>query len=148
MVAYAHHGVRGDALHGSLVFHLDPGRAGGELPFLPPRWRGPRPFGGGIGGGRSSSRTGDFWGQIGGPGPRVGPTRHPCPGGVALRCRLGPEMTSLWPRIEPLLAPVTKPPGYIGGELGVREPVHGPGRVAWLLVYPDTYEIGLPNQGL
>ena len=27
-------------------------------------------------------------------------------------------------------------------------PVHGAGQVAWLLVYPDTYEIGLPNQGL
>ena len=26
--------------------------------------------------------------------------------------------------------------------------MHGPGRVAWLLMYPDTYEIGLPNQGL
>ena len=24
----------------------------------------------------------------------------------------------------------------------------GPERVAWLLLYPDTYEIGLPNQGL
>ena len=57
-------------------------------------------------------------------------------------------MTSLWPRIEPLLAHVTKPARYIGGELGAREPVHGPGRVAWLLLYPDTYEIGLPNQGL
>ncbi len=57
-------------------------------------------------------------------------------------------MTSLWPRIEPLLAQVTKPARYIGGELGARRPVHGAGRVAWLLVYPDTYEIGLPNQGL
>ncbi|HEY5244241.1 MAG TPA: TIGR03960 family B12-binding radical SAM protein, partial [Acidimicrobiales bacterium] len=28
------------------------------------------------------------------------------------------------------------------------QPVHGPGQVAWLLLYPDTYEIGLPNQGL
>ena len=27
-------------------------------------------------------------------------------------------------------------------------PEHGPDRVAWLLLYPDTYEIGLPNQGL
>ena len=27
-------------------------------------------------------------------------------------------------------------------------PVHHPDRVAWLLVYPDTYEVGLPNQGL
>src|ERR1019366_8418989 len=24
----------------------------------------------------------------------------------------------------------------------------GPGKVGWLLVYPDAYEIGLPNQGL
>jgi radical SAM family uncharacterized protein len=57
-------------------------------------------------------------------------------------------MTSLWPRIEPLLAQVTKPARYIGGELGAQRPVHTPGKVAWLLLYPDTYEIGLPNQGL
>src|SRR3954453_1425550 len=57
-------------------------------------------------------------------------------------------MTSLWPRIEPLLARVQKPARYIGCEDGARVPEHGPGRVAWLLVYPDTYEIGLPNQGL
>ncbi|MHB8681803.1 MAG: TIGR03960 family B12-binding radical SAM protein [Acidimicrobiales bacterium] len=57
-------------------------------------------------------------------------------------------MTSLWPRIEPLLARVSKPARYIGGELGAQRPEHRPGEVAWLLVYPDTYEIGLPNQGL
>ncbi|MHB8440292.1 MAG: TIGR03960 family B12-binding radical SAM protein [Acidimicrobiales bacterium] len=57
-------------------------------------------------------------------------------------------MTVLWPRVEPLLAKVTKPARYIGGELGACRPVHGPDRVAWLLLYPDTYEIGLPNQGL
>src|SRR5690242_20189559 len=57
-------------------------------------------------------------------------------------------MTSLWPRIEPLLAGVEKPARYIGMERGSRVPVHGPGAVSWLLVYPDTYEIGLPNQGL
>ncbi len=57
-------------------------------------------------------------------------------------------MTSLWPRIEPLLAQVTKPARYIGGELGALRPVHTPEQVAWLLLYPDTYEIGLPNQGL
>ncbi len=33
-------------------------------------------------------------------------------------------------------------------ELGAQQPVHGPARVSWLLIYPDTYEIGLPNQGL
>lgn len=57
-------------------------------------------------------------------------------------------MTSLWPRIEPLLAKVAKPARYIGGELGAQTPIDDPRRVAWLLVYPDTYEIGLPNQGL
>jgi radical SAM family uncharacterized protein len=57
-------------------------------------------------------------------------------------------MTSLWTAIEPLLARVTKPARYIGGELGASQPTRDPGRVAWLLLYPDTYEIGLPNQGL
>jgi radical SAM family uncharacterized protein len=30
----------------------------------------------------------------------------------------------------------------------MQAPEHSPERVAWLLVYPDAYEIGLPNQGL
>ena len=55
---------------------------------------------------------------------------------------------SLWPTIEPLLAHVEKPARYIGGELGSIEPAHDPASTSWLLVYPDTYEIGLPNQGL
>jgi radical SAM family uncharacterized protein len=57
-------------------------------------------------------------------------------------------MTSLWPRLEPLLAQVQKPARYIGGEDGAASPVHAPGKVAWLLLYPDTYEVGQPNQGL
>ena len=57
-------------------------------------------------------------------------------------------METIWPRIERLLPGVSKPARYIGGELGAQYPVHGPDKVAWLLVYPDTYEIGLPNQGL
>lgn len=57
-------------------------------------------------------------------------------------------MTSLWSRIEPLLARVGKPARYIGCEDGAIVPQHGPGKVSWLLAYPDTYEIGLPNQGL
>ncbi len=57
-------------------------------------------------------------------------------------------MTSVWTRLEPHLADVEKPARYIGLELGAQRPAHGPGRVAWLLTYPDTYEIGLPNQGL
>lgn len=55
---------------------------------------------------------------------------------------------SLWPRLEPLLARVQKPARYIGCEDGAGTPVHGTGKVSWLLAYPDTYEVGLPNQGL
>ena len=57
-------------------------------------------------------------------------------------------MSTVWPELEPLLGRVQKPARYIGCEDGARVPEHGPDRVAWLLVYPDTYEIGLPNQGL
>jgi radical SAM superfamily enzyme YgiQ (UPF0313 family) len=57
-------------------------------------------------------------------------------------------MTSLWPRIEPLLAKVQKPARYIGCEEGALTPEHAPHKAAWLLIYPDSYEVGLPNQGL
>src|SRR5580765_4876688 len=61
-------------------------------------------------------------------------------------------MSSLWARVEPLLARVQKPARYIGCEDGAISPRHDKlpngGTVAWLLIYPDTYEIGLPNQGL
>ncbi len=57
-------------------------------------------------------------------------------------------MTALWPRIEPLLDRVEKPARYIGMERGAQVPIHRPDAVSWLLVYPDTYEVGLPNQGL
>ena len=57
-------------------------------------------------------------------------------------------MQSLWPQVEPLLSQVTKPARYIGGELGAQVTIHDDRAVSWLLVYPDTYEIGLPNQGL
>jgi radical SAM family uncharacterized protein len=46
---------------------------------------------------------------------------------------------------------VQKPARYIGCELGSQEPdwaKQGGDPVAWLLAYPDTYEIGQPNQGL
>ena len=57
-------------------------------------------------------------------------------------------MSSLWPQLEPLLHRVEKPARYIGCEDGARQPSQDPSKVAWLLIYPDTYEIGLPNQGL
>ena len=49
------------------------------------------------------------------------------------------------------MAHVQKPARYIGCEDGMVIPPDvssRPGRVDWLLIYPDTYEIGLPNQGL
>jgi radical SAM family uncharacterized protein len=57
-------------------------------------------------------------------------------------------MSSLWTQLEPHLAGVEKPARYIGLELGAQRPQAGPRTVSWLLTYPDTYEIGLPNQGL
>ncbi|MCP4958489.1 MAG: TIGR03960 family B12-binding radical SAM protein [Actinomycetia bacterium] len=57
-------------------------------------------------------------------------------------------MSALWTRLEPLLLRVQKPARYVGGEDGMASPQHAPGKVAWLIVYPDTYEIGLPNQGI
>jgi radical SAM family uncharacterized protein len=55
---------------------------------------------------------------------------------------------SLWHLLEPLLDRVERPARYIGCEGGSVTPEHHPDKVAWLLTYPDTYEIGLPNQGL
>jgi radical SAM family uncharacterized protein len=57
-------------------------------------------------------------------------------------------MDSLWTQLEPLLTRVEKPARYIGCEGGALQPSHDPAKVAWLLTYPDVYEIGLPNQGL
>ena len=74
--------------------------------------------------------------------------RGPAEGVDKATTTLPRDMTSLWPRIEPLLATVQKPARYIGCEDGSRQPVHAPHKVSWLLVYPDAYEIGLPNQGL
>jgi radical SAM family uncharacterized protein len=55
---------------------------------------------------------------------------------------------SLWPLLEPLLDRVERPARYIGCEGGAQTLEHTPDKVAWLLTYPDSYEIGLPNQGL
>ncbi len=55
---------------------------------------------------------------------------------------------SIWHLLEPLLDRVQKPARYIGCEDGAQVPVHTAETVAWLLCYPDTYEVGFPNQGL
>ncbi len=57
-------------------------------------------------------------------------------------------MSSVWPRLEPRLAQVQKPARYIGCEGGAKAKAPDDSLVSWLFTYPDTYEIGLPNQGL
>jgi radical SAM family uncharacterized protein len=64
---------------------------------------------------------------------------------------------SVFSRLEPLLEQVSKPIQYVGGELNstVKDwdcGGHGPGdeelTTRWALMYPDAYEVGVPNQGV
>ncbi|MGI8459533.1 MAG: TIGR03960 family B12-binding radical SAM protein [Propionibacteriaceae bacterium] len=54
----------------------------------------------------------------------------------------------LFPRLEPLLAQVGKPIQYVGGELNSVAKEWAATDVRWCLMYPDAYEVGLPNQGV
>ena len=57
---------------------------------------------------------------------------------------------SVFPRIEPRLTSVSKPIQYVGGELNstVKDWGSDADTVRWALMYPDAYEVGLPNQGV
>ncbi len=55
---------------------------------------------------------------------------------------------SLFPRLEPLLPSVQKPIQYVGGELNSVTKEWESAKVRWALMYPDAYEVGLPNQGV
>jgi radical SAM family uncharacterized protein len=60
---------------------------------------------------------------------------------------------SVFPRLEPRLPSVSKPIQYVGGELNstVKDwdcAPDGGDTVRWALMYPDAYEVGLPNQGV
>jgi radical SAM family uncharacterized protein len=55
---------------------------------------------------------------------------------------------SLFPRLEPLLPGVQKPIQYVGGELNSVSKPWDSVTVRWALMYPDAYEVGLPNQGV
>jgi len=54
---------------------------------------------------------------------------------------------SLFPALEPLLARVSKPIQYVGGELNSTVKDWDDVAVRWALMYPDAYEVGMPNQG-
>jgi len=55
---------------------------------------------------------------------------------------------SVFSRLEPLLPTVQKPIQYVGGELNSTLKDWDDTEVRWALMYPDAYEIGLPNQGV
>ena len=58
------------------------------------------------------------------------------------------EPASIYGSIEPLLPHVTKPIQYVGGELNAVTTPWADAEVHWVLMYPDAYEVGLPNQGV
>ncbi|HEX3648215.1 MAG TPA: TIGR03960 family B12-binding radical SAM protein [Pseudonocardiaceae bacterium] len=58
------------------------------------------------------------------------------------------QVESVFPRLEPLLPRVRKPVQYIGGELNATVRDWSATDVRWCLMYPDAYEVGLPNQGV
>ncbi|MGC4943356.1 TIGR03960 family B12-binding radical SAM protein [Kribbella sp. DT2] len=55
---------------------------------------------------------------------------------------------SLFPRLEPVLPGVQKPIQYVGGELNSVSKDWDSVSVRWALMYPDAYEVALPNQGV
>ncbi len=55
---------------------------------------------------------------------------------------------SVYPRLEPLLPLVRKPIQYVGGELNSVVKDWDSAAVRWALMYPDAYEVGVPNQGI
>ena len=75
--------------------------------------------------------------QVGGAGLSVGVTRL-----------MAMSVESLFPRLEPLLPRVGKPIQYVGGELNSTVKDWDAVAVRWALMYPDAYEVGLPNQGI
>ncbi|CAM3936660.1 TIGR03960 family B12-binding radical SAM protein [Nocardiopsis rhodophaea] len=55
---------------------------------------------------------------------------------------------SVFPRLETLLPRVQKPIQYVGGELNSVVGDWDAADVRWALMYPDAYEVGVPNQGI
>ncbi|HUW15835.1 MAG TPA: TIGR03960 family B12-binding radical SAM protein, partial [Actinomycetes bacterium] len=55
---------------------------------------------------------------------------------------------SVFPRLELLLPQVQKPVQYVGGELNAVTKDWDDCDVRWALMYPDAYEVGVPNQGV
>jgi hypothetical protein len=68
---------------------------------------------------------------------------------TAVRGGVGaPTPPSCWDVLEPILTQVKKPAQYVGGEYNQAITPWGRAATRWLLCYPDTYEVGQPNQGI
>ncbi len=55
---------------------------------------------------------------------------------------------SVFPQLEALLPLISKPVQYVGGELNAVVKEWDSVDVRWVLMYPDAYEVGVPNQGV
>ena len=55
---------------------------------------------------------------------------------------------SVYPELEAVLPLVRKPIQYVGGEVNSTVKAWDDADVRWALLYPDAYEVGLPNQGI
>ena len=58
------------------------------------------------------------------------------------------SVESVFPQLEALLPLVNKPIQYVGGELNAVSKAWDSVSVHWALMYPDAYEVGVPNQGV
>lgn len=57
-------------------------------------------------------------------------------------------VASVFDQLESLLPHVQKPVQYVGGELNAQVKDWDSVSAHWVLMYPDAYEVGLPNQGV
>ena len=86
-------------------------------------------------------------------GRTLGGTPHPrpkCPIRRSAESDLDPRVgpASVCPRLEPLGSQVSKPIQYVAGEFNSTSKAWDDAQVRWALMYPDAYEVGLPNQGV
>src|SRR5215218_7805485 len=82
--------------------------------------------------------------RVGGARPRTLTGLVSSPRGV----HTAMPVESVFAKLEPLLPTVQKPIQYVGGELNSASKDWDAAEVRWALMYPDAYEVGLPNQGL
>ena len=79
--------------------------------------------------------------------PRRGTTLEPLVATATIH-PTAPAGESVWEELEQLLPLISKPVQYVGGELNAVVKDWDSVDVHWCLMYPDAYEVGVPNQGV